>query len=147
MPYRTAPFRLAPGTRCPFGLAGDPVVDRERIRTLSRFADGTPEVQEVSGPLVVRYSNTDTGRTARRDLTGKAVVRYGEDGSFTETLVRGHLAVGLAGTDPGGPGFFVLRGTGFRLDVSASGSRTLTLGTGRVENLCTVLGGPTTRDR
>jgi hypothetical protein len=33
-PYRTAPFVLPAGTRCPFGLSGTPVRDRERIRTL-----------------------------------------------------------------------------------------------------------------
>lgn len=138
-PYRTAPFRLAGGTRCPFGLAGTPIRDRERIRTLARLPDGTPTVQQVAGPLVVRYTNTDTGATVRRDLTGRATVSYREDGSFTETLDHGTLAVGLAATDPGGPGFFVLTGTGFRLDVSAGGARTVFLGTGRVENLCTTL--------
>lgn len=75
----------------------------------------------------------------RRDLTGRATITSGADGSFTEALDHGSFAVGLAATDPGGPGFFVLAGTGFRLDVSSEGARTLVLGTGRVENLCTTL--------
>lgn len=139
MPYRSAPFELAAGVRCPFALAGTPVRDRERIRTLETFADGKPRVQEVDGPLVVRYTNIDTGRSVRRHLTGRALVTYGADGSFDETLEHGHFAVGLGATDPGGPGFFVLKGSGFSLAVAADGSRTLRLGTGRVENLCTTL--------
>jgi len=138
-PYRTAPFQLAAGVRCPFGLAGTPVRDRERIRTLARFPDGTPLVQEITGPLVVRYTNTDTGATVRRNLTGRATITYREDGSFTETLDRGRFAFGLAGSDPGGPGFFGVRGSGFTLTVRTDGSRTISLRTGRVENLCTTL--------
>jgi hypothetical protein len=146
-PYRTAPFRLAGGTRCPFGLVGTPVRDRERIRTLADFPDGRPKVQQVAGPLVVRYTNVDSGASVRRDLTGRTTISYGGDGSFTETLDHGSLAVGLAATDPGGPGFFVLSGTGFRLHVSAEGGRTVSLGTGRVENLCTTLAAPHPRAR
>lgn len=139
MPYRTAPFQLAAGVRCPFALSGTPVRDRERIRTLATFEDGKPRIQEVDGPLVVRYTNVDTGRSVRRNLTGRALVTYGGDGSFVETLEHGHFAVGLSATDPGGPGFFVLTGSGFSLAVAADGSRILSLGTGRVENLCTTL--------
>ena len=138
-PYRTPPFELAAGLRCPFALSGTPVRDRERIRTLATFADGTPRIQEIAGPLVVRYTNLDSGRSVRRNLTGRALVTYGADGSFVETLEQGHFAVGLSATDPGGPGFFVLTGRGFRLSVAADGSRILSLGTGRVENLCTTL--------
>jgi hypothetical protein len=139
MPYRTKPFELAAGTRCTFGLAGAPVRDRERVRTVATFPDGTPRIQEFAGPLVVRYTNTDTGATVRRNLTGRATVTYRPDGSFTETLDHGHLAVGLAPSDPGGPGFFVLTGSGFRLAVAATGRRSISLGTGRVENLCNTL--------
>ncbi len=138
-PYRTAPFTLAAGARCPFGLSGTPVRDRERIRTLATFADGKPRIQEVKGPLVVRYTNLDSGRSVRRNLTGRALVTYGADGSFKETLEHGHFAAGLSASDLGGPGFFVLTGSGFGLAVAADGSRTLSLGTGRVENLCTTL--------
>lgn len=138
-PYRTAPFELEAGLRCPFPISGTPVRDRERIRTLATFADGKPRVQEVAGPLVVRYTNLDTARSIRRNLTGRALVTYSADGSFEETLEHGHLAVGLSATDRGGPGFFVLTGSAFRLKVAADGSRTLSLGTGRVENVCTAL--------
>ena len=138
-PYRTPPFELAAGLRCPFALSGTPVRDRERIRTLATFSDGTPRIQEIVGPLVVRYTNVDSGRSVRRNLTGRALVTYGANGSFVVTLEQGHFAVGLSATDPGGPGFFILTGRGFRLAVAADGSRFLSLGAGRVENLCTTL--------
>lgn len=138
-PYRTAPFTLPAGTRCPFGLSGTPVRDEERIRTLATFPDGTPRVQEVDGPLVVRYTDTDTGTSVVRDLTGRALIIYGAGGGFREILEWGHFAVGLAATDPGGPGFFVLSGSGTAVTVRADGSRRLTPGGARVENICTTL--------
>lgn len=138
-PYRTAPFTLAAGQRCSFGLSGTPIRDRERIRTLATFPDGTPRVQQVDGPLVVRYTNTDTGTSTVRDLTGRALVIYGADGGFREFLESGHFAVGLAPTDPGGPGFFVLSGRGAALTVKPDGSRILAPGRAHVENICSAL--------
>lgn len=138
-PYRSQPFQLAAGVRCTFGLNGDILVDRERIRTLSEYPDGSPEVQQITGQLIVQYTNTATGESVTRNLTGLATVRYGTDGSFTITLEGGHFAAGLAATDPGGPGFFVLTGQGYSLTVAPDGSRVLTLGTGTVENICTTL--------
>ncbi len=139
-PYRSQPFQLAAGTRCSFGLNGDILRDREEIRTLSTYPGGSPELQQIRGPLIVRYTNTSSGESVRRNLTGRATVRYGTDGSFTITLASGHFAAGLAATDPGGPGFFVLSGHGHSLAVAADGSRVLSLGTGRVENICDTLG-------
>jgi hypothetical protein len=53
--------------------------------------------------------------------------------------VHGHLSVGLAATDPGGPAFLVLHGRGFAVDFGADGSRTITFGRGSVENICETL--------
>ena len=106
-PFRSSPFDLPAGARCSFPLSGRIVEDRERIRTLSTFADGTPQRQEVAGPLIVRYTNMATGASALRNLTGDARFDHGADGSSTITLVGGHLAVGLAASDPGGPTFLV----------------------------------------
>jgi hypothetical protein len=138
-PYRTAPFTLPAGERCSFGLSATPIRDLERIRTLAVFPDGTPRVQEVDGPLVVRYTNTDTDAFAVRDLTGRALVVYGADGGFREILESGRFAVGLPATDPGGPGFFVLSGSGAAVTVSPDGSRILAPGRAHVENICSAL--------
>jgi hypothetical protein len=133
-PFRSAPFDLPAGSRCPFELKGDIVFDRERIRTNS------PTQQEVKGPLVVRYTNVATGRSIVRDLTGRALIDTFADGSSRFTLKHGHLAVGLAATDPGGPAFLVLSGRGFTVDFAADGTRTVTPGRGTIENVCETLG-------
>jgi hypothetical protein len=101
MPFRAADFDLPAGSRCPFPLSGRVLEDRERIRTLATFPDGSPSRQRVKGPLVVRYINTASGASVVRDLTGDAFIDTHGDGSFTFTLRNGHLAVGLGAGDPG----------------------------------------------
>lgn len=140
-PYRTPPFDLPAGARCPFPLSGRTLQDQERIRTLATFPDGSPQRQEVVGRLVVRYVNQATGAHVDRNLTGTAFVDYRLDGSSTLTLRGGHFAVGLAATDPGGPAFLVLSGHGHAVTFAPDGGRTLALGTGRVENICRTLAG------
>jgi hypothetical protein len=115
------------------------LVDKERIRTTQTAPDGAPSQQQVVGRLVVRYINMDTGASVVRNLTGNALIDTRADGSSTFTLQGGHLAVGLAATDPGGPAFLVLQGHGFWVDFAADGRRSLHVGTGRIENLCQTL--------
>jgi hypothetical protein len=138
-PFRSSPFDLPAGSRCPFALSGRIVDDRERIRTTQTNPDGTPAQQEVRGRLVVRYINARTGASVVRNLTGDALVDTHPDGSSQVTLLHGHFAVGLAATDPGGPAFLVLRGHDFIVAFAADGTRTITFGTGRVENICQTL--------
>jgi hypothetical protein len=138
-PFRSSPFDLPAGSRCPFPLSGRIVQDRERIRTTQTNPDGTPAQQEVRGLLVVRYINGDTGASVTRNLNGDALFDTRPDGSSRFTLLHGHLSVGLAATDPGGPAFLVLHGRGFAVDFGADGSRTITFGHGSVENICETL--------
>jgi hypothetical protein len=128
------PFDLPAGTRCPFELSGDIVTDKERIRTVDAGR------QEVKGQLVVRYTNVATGASITRDLTGDALIDVRPDGSIARiALVHGHLAVGLGAGDPGGPAFLVLQGRDFAVDFAPDGTRTVTFGTGEVENVCQTL--------
>jgi hypothetical protein len=134
-PFRSAPFDLPAGSRCPFELRGDIVRDKERIRTLDSGQ------QQVKGPLVVRYTNVASGESVVRDLSGEALVDLRPDGSIARlTLVHGHLAVGLGAGDPGGPAFLVLEGRDFAVDFAPDGRRTITFGSGEVENICETLG-------
>ena len=139
MPFRAADFDLPAGSRCPFPLSGRVLEDRERIRTLATFPDGSPSLQRVKGPLVVRYINQDSGASLVRDLTGDAFIDTHADGSFVFTLKHGHLAVGLGAGDPGGPAFLVLSGRGFTVDFAADGRRTVTPGRGSIEDICQTL--------
>ena len=139
MPFRAADFDLPAGSRCAFPLSGRVLEDRERIRTLGTFPDGSPSRQRVKGPLVVRYINDDSGASVVRNLTGDAFIDTHSDGSSRFTLKHGHLAVGLGAGDPGGPAFLVLSGHGFTVDFAADGRRTVTPGRGSVENICQTL--------
>lgn len=133
-PFRAAPFDLPAGSRCSFELRGDILRDKERIRTTKTGQ------QEVRGPLVVRYTNVATGESVVRNLTGDALIDSRADGSIARfTLLHGHLAVGLAATDPGGPAFLVLSGRGFVVDFAPDGTRTVTPGRGTVEDICRTL--------
>jgi hypothetical protein len=89
MPFRAADFDLPAGSRCPFALSGRVLEDRERIRTLATFPDGSPSRQRVKGPLVVRYINDDSGASVVRDLTGDAFIDTRSDGSSRFTLKHG----------------------------------------------------------
>ena len=141
-PFRSAPFVSPQGSRCAFELRGDIVRDKERIRTLSTYSDGSPAQQEVTGQLVVRYTNAATGEAIERNLTGDALIDFRPGGTIAKiTLVEGHLAVGLAAGDPGGPSFLVLTGSDFAVAFAPDGSRTVTFGTGTVENVCETLAG------
>lgn len=138
-PAPTSSFVLAAGTRCPFTLGGEVLSDKERIRTLETYPDGSPRIQEVVGELTVRFTNLDTGVYVERDLTGTGILEYLPDGSVVLTLKGGHFAVGLAPTDPGGPAFLIFTGTGFSVLFAPDGSRHVTGGNGTVENICDTL--------
>lgn len=79
-------FVAAAGTRCKFALRGEVLFDREYIRTTRTFRDGRPRVQEVVGPLIVRYSNEATKAAVVRDLSARAVFRYFPNGSYALRL-------------------------------------------------------------
>jgi hypothetical protein len=119
------------GTRCPFGLRGEVLRDRELIRTLSTHPDGSPDLEEIIGPLVFRLTNTETGRSVVRNLSGTGLLDHGTDGSFVLYLVGGHFGAGLAPGDPGGPAWLYFTGTGHALAQAADGSRTPSSATAR----------------
>ena len=138
-PYRTEPFEVAAGTRCPFTLRGDVLKDKEEIRTFATFPDGSPRVQAIRGPLVMRFTNVESGESVVRDLTGTALIVYEPDGSSTLILVHGHFAAGLGPDDPGGPAFLYFTGVGHSIRFDADGSRSVTYGIGPVEDICETL--------
>ncbi len=140
-PYRSQGFDAPPGTRCSFGLRGEILRDKELSRTLTTYPDGSIHLQEVIGPLVFRFTNTATGRSVVRDLSGTGLFDRGTDGSFTLFLVGGHMGAGLAPNDPGGPALLYFTGTGHTLVQAADGSRTVIYGHGPVENVCKTLAG------
>lgn len=137
-PYRAQDASMPAGARCAFGVDTHVTMDKERIRTLERNPDGTPRLQKIVGQLVIELTNTSTGRTITRNLTGNGIVRY-HDGGFTLELQGGHMLVGLAPEHDAGPALLRLGGAGHAITVAADGSRSLVRGSGVVEDLCAAL--------
>lgn len=135
--YHAQPFTAAAGTLCPFELHSQVLFDQEYVRTTRTYADGSPRTQQFVGPLVVRVTNTATRRSVRRDLSGRAIVQYARNGSFTYYL-QGPVAVGFHPGDSLAPGYYVLRGE-HTVHFAADGTRTLTADRGSEENLCHTL--------
>lgn len=135
-PYRTKPFTTT-GT-CSFAIQGDIVQDEEETRVDATYADGSPKVQEFRGPLVIRFTNTSTGASVVRDVSGYALLRFGQDGSST-WFFDGGGSIGVhTGNRTTPPGSYILRGT-FVLEIAADGTRTIRRLHATQENLCITL--------
>ncbi|MGL4177763.1 MAG: hypothetical protein ACRCSN_17025 [Dermatophilaceae bacterium] len=134
-----APFTSPAGDLCPFELRSEPVFDQVYTRITKTYADGSPKRQEYSGPLVVRLTNSTSGESIQRDLSGRAVATYAPDGGF-EFRIQGPAAVGFRAYrgDSLPTGYYVLRGTHV-VSFAADGARTLTVDRGTEENVCQTL--------
>ncbi len=139
-PYHSQDFVDAAGTVCPFELAGHIVSDKERYRTTAYFPDGSPRYQEFTGQLIIRYTNTATGESVVRNLTGRGDFEYFADGGFTLYDKGGHFGAGLHPGDDPGAGYYVVTGHGWAVHGDADGHYTLIEGHGTIENLCVTLG-------
>ena len=137
-PYRQAPVSLAAGTVCAFGVDSAPVRDEEYFRTLTSYPDGSPRLEEYTGPLVVRFTNHATGHSVVRDLSGTAFFYYGSDGSLVVPWHGGgNISVHTGNVGyPAGDWMF----TGnYVLLVGSDGNRAVVQANGTRENLCATL--------
>ncbi len=135
--FRSDPFTDAAGVVCPFALHGDPIEDKEQVRTLQTNPDGTPREQEFVGQLVFRFTNMSTGASVDRNLTGTGFFFTDPDGTISGNG-RGHFGLGVhVGNPTSPPGEWVLTGK-FDFVLGADGVRTFTLN-GTQENLCDTL--------
>ena len=135
--YHAQSFTTDPGDLCPFTLHSEVLFDQEYVRTTSTYADGKPQTQQFVGPIVVRITNRDSGRSVLRDLSARGVVDYRRDGSFDFRL-QGPAAIGFHPGDALPPGYYVLRGVHV-VRFAADGTRTVVIDRGSEENLCTTL--------
>ena len=136
--YRTAPWTDAPGAVCTFGVTTSILVDQEQERILASYPNGQPKLQEFRGPLVVRYTNTSTGQSVVRDLSGYGWFHYGADGS-NEALIASHIGVTVPVGNTGFPaGEWVLTGQSL-VSVDSAGTISVQLLHATAENLCTTL--------
>jgi hypothetical protein len=136
VPFRTAPFTTS-GV-CPFTVHGDIVQDEEEVRTDATFPDGSPRIQAFRGPLVIRFTNIDNGRSAVRDVSGDARVHKFADGGSVW-----HFDGGLSVRVPIGnrafpTGWYILHGKGV-LTVAPDNTRDLRHLHADIEDLCRTL--------
>jgi hypothetical protein len=76
-PYSSGgPQDLPAGTVCPFHLYVAPLLDQEQIKYAATYPDGSPEKVLFRGPLVLRYTNLDNGRSVDRDQSGFGTLYY-----------------------------------------------------------------------
>ena len=136
--YRTAPWTDAPGAAGTFGVTTSILVDQEQERVLASYPDGQPKLQEFRGPLVVRYTNTSTGQSVVRDLSGYGWFHYGTSGSI-EALIASHIGVTVPVGNTGYPsGEWVITGRSV-VSIDSSGTINVRLLHATTENLCRTL--------
>lgn len=136
--YRTAPWTDAPGAVCTFGVSTSIVEDQEQQRVLATYPDGDPKLQEFRGPLVIRYTNTSSGASVVRDLSGYAWFHYGADGSIV-AFIASHIGLTVPVGNAGWPaGEWVISGQSVAT-VSSAGAINVKLLHATAENLCQTL--------
>ncbi len=139
--YHQADFSYAAGEACSFGVHAKVVRDREYYKNVAFYSDGTVKIQLFKGPLVVNYKNDATGKTIRKNLSGRAFEEFNPDGSFSSITVQsGHFGTSLpAGSQPA-KGLYRVGGRWSSLTINPDGTRTVVLGPhGTIENLCVEL--------
>lgn len=137
-PTSTPPFVLPAGQICPFELKGDIVADREWMRTLATFPDGSPQVQDFAGVLVIRFTNTGNGRSVVRDASGTIRMYKLADGTRIQQL-RGHNALPVRAGNTGFPGGDYITSGDFVVIDRPGGVREVPVRLGTMENLCKTL--------
>jgi hypothetical protein len=138
-PFRSSITHTAPGDPCSFGITSTPVLDGEEFRVLATHPDGSPALEQFRGPLIVRYTNDDTGTSVVRDLSGRAWFHFGSDGSFTGLFLDNGGVTVHAGNRGFPVGEWVFHGP-FRVTDNGPGTREVHLFHATAENLCETLG-------
>jgi hypothetical protein len=135
-PFRSQPFDST--NVCSFTIHGDIVEDQEEVRVDATYPDGSTKVEEFRGPLVIRFTNTSTGESVVRDVSGYAVLHFKQDGGST-WFFNGGGSIGVHfGNKATPPGSYILQGE-FVLTISADGTRDIRRLHASMENLCTTL--------
>jgi hypothetical protein len=141
IPYEQEDVTYAAGDYCAFEVFGEVLRDKEVFRNISTYADGSPRTQLWRGPLVMRFTNMETGFSVDRNASGRAFMEYGPGEAFQSLTVQaGHFVGGARqGSEPG-QGIIYVGGKWSSLVRNDDGSSTFFLGpNGSAENLCDTL--------
>jgi hypothetical protein len=136
-PFMNEPFTLPAGMAWRCTLALEPVVDRQVAKEFPADANGDI-VQLISGTLVVRFTNLETGRSITINSSGPARIVLHPNGSFTAEYL-GRSTFTFFPTDvPVGP-LTVLNSGRMVIDFAPTGQAVLVSRTGHQEDLCAAL--------
>lgn len=137
-PVPAPPFVLPAGEVCSFEVAGEFPVNEQRAFVL-RGPDGEKRFEYITGRLVGVFTNTSSGETVERDLSGIGAITYRPDGGFRLAVV----GAALIGFHPGDDPANILEVNGQRSAVvvafTADGQRTRLVQGGPYEDLCVTL--------
>lgn len=145
IPYDQPDVTIAAGTGCDFEVFQKVLRDAEYYRVVSTYPDGTPHLKQWKGPLVMRWTNTETGKSVVVDLSGRATETDRQDGS-TESLTVADNGSHFGARMPAGSnlprGIYRVSGKGSSVRFNEDGTRTITLGPhGTAVNMCGALSG------
>jgi hypothetical protein len=135
-PTEQAPITAPAGVVCPFPVSAVPVEQHLLLRYHYNDA-GVVDGYQATGSLVGRFTNTDTGTSVVRNLSGPGTVTFGSDGSY-DAVVNGNFGVFFLAGDTPANELLILSGRTV-LHGSPTGEKTLVSSTGQVENLCETL--------
>ena len=96
------------GALCPFEISVETLLNTEKLRTFFD-AQGEPTMALLSGRLIWRFTNTETGESIVRNISGPGRTIFHDDGSRTETFL-GRSAVAFFVGDPLGPSAPIVSG-------------------------------------
>src|ERR671936_1512160 len=136
-PTFQGPITAPAGVVCPFTVTAEPV--REDLRVRYHYdAAGNVDGYEATGQLVAQITNTETGVSVVRNLSGPGTVTFNPDSSYDAVVDGDFLVFFLPQDDPSSEllllsGHTVLHG-------APTGEKTLVSSSGQVENLCVTLG-------
>lgn len=137
-PYPEGDLTLVAGSYCDFTVTAHPVAQGVKYRTVESYPDGTPKVQEFTGPLRVLFTNTANGAHTTLNLSGHAIVTYRQDGSMAQYETRGPVGFGFHAGDGFPKGYYRLLGRHV-MTFDPDGTRHLVVDQGAEQNICTML--------
>jgi hypothetical protein len=128
--------RTFPGDVCEFGVLVGPIRSRGHQVTFPEDTDGTIQ-QRITGQLIVRLTNTTSGESVVRNITGPVDFWFFADGTAA-SLNRGHALAFLFFFEEGGPALWYHSGS-ILWAVDTDGNFSVVRQPGISEDLCQTL--------
>ena len=135
--FMAEPVEFLPGDVCEFGVLAEPIRSRGHQATFPEDADGTVQVR-ITGKWFVRVTNTATGASVVRNMTGPVDYWFYADGTAA-SLNRGHSLGYLFSFEEGGPALWYQSGP-ILWAVDTDGLFSVVRQRGVSEDLCQTLG-------